>query len=226
MARLIEDITLRDKIHVFDDRAEAGKRLSVILYEYKWKNLIILAVPAGGVPVAHEIAKSFGALLDLIIVRKVQIPGNPEAGFGAVGPDGEVVFNEILMNRLGLTDEEVKEQVEKTKRIVEARNQIYRSGRPFPDLQNKDVIIVDDGLASGYTMYEAVRFIKRRDASKVIVAVPTAPQRTVNMLLSEVDELYCLNIRRTSFFAVADAYRNWFDLSDEEAISILQERSY
>jgi predicted phosphoribosyltransferase len=112
--------------------------------------------------------------------------------------------------------------VEKTKRIVKERDQIFREGRPFPDLKNKEVIVVDDGLASGYTMYEAVRFIKRRGAVKAIVAVPTAPERTIHMLLPEVDELYCLNIRRTLFFAVADAYKNWYDLSDDEVVYILK----
>lgn len=222
MGRLIEDITLRDEVHVFADRAEAGRRLSEMLSEHKGKELIILAIPAGGVPVGYEIAKALMAPLDLIIVRKIQFPDNPEAGFGAVGPDGEVIFNELLLSRSGLTEEEINRQVEKTKKVVMARNQLFREGRPFPELKDRDVIVVDDGLASGYTMYEAVRFIKRRGAKKVIVAVPTAPERTVYMLLSEVDELYCLNIRRTPFFAVADAYKNWYDLSDEEVLSFLK----
>jgi putative phosphoribosyl transferase len=222
MGRLIEDITLRDQIHVFTDRAEAGRRLSEMLYEYKGKELSVLSVPAGGVPVGYEIAKALRVPLDLIIVRKIQFPDNPEAGFGAVGPDGEVIFNELLLSRSGLTEEEIDNQVERTKKVVMARNQLFREGRPFPDLNDKIVIIVDDGLASGYTMYEAVRFIKRRGAKKVIVAVPTAPERTIHMLLPEVDELYCLNIRRTPFFAVADAYKNWYDLSDGEVIFILK----
>jgi predicted phosphoribosyltransferase len=224
MGRLIEDISLREKIHVFEDRTEAGKRLSEMLSDYKSKDVIVLAIPAGGVPVGYEIAKTLCVSLDLIIVRKIQFPDNPEAGFGAVGPDEEVIFNELLLSRSGLAEYEIDKQVEKTKRVVKARNQIFREGRPFPELKSKDVIIVDDGLASGYTMYEAVRFIKRRDASKVIIAVPTAPQRTVNMLLPEVDELYCLNIRISSFFAVADAYRNWYDVSDDEVISILKKQ--
>jgi len=224
MGRLIEDTSLRDEVHVFTDRTEAGRRLSEMLSEYKGKELIILAIPAGGVPVGYKIAKDLGVLLDLIIVRKIQFPDNPEAGFGAVGPDGDVIFNELLLSRSGLTEQEIDSQVERTKKVVMARNQLFREGSPFPDLKNKDVIIVDDGLASGYTMYEAVRFIKRRGAGKVIVAVPTAPERTVHMLLPEVHELYCLNIRRTPFFAVADAYKNWYDVSDEEVITILKRR--
>lgn len=222
MGRLIEDITLRDKNYVFTDRTDAGKRLSEMLWEFKGKDLFVLAIPAGGVTVGYEIAKALKVSLDLIIVRKVQFPDNPEAGFGAVGPDEEVIFNELLLNKSGLTEQEIEEQVEKTKRVVRVRDQLFREGRPFPDVKNTDVIIVDDGLASGYTMYEAVRFIKRKGARKVIVAVPTAPEKTINMLLPEVDELYCLNIRRTPFFAVADAYKNWYDVGNEEVISILK----
>lgn len=222
MDRLIEDITLREKVYVFKDREDAGRRLSDLLQGYKGKELIVLAVPSGGVPVGFEIAKALVAPFDLIIVRKIQFPDNPEAGFGAVGPDEEVIFNESLLNKSGLTEQEIEKRVENTKSIVRKRNQLFREGRPFPDLHNRYVIIVDDGLASGYTMYEAVRFIKRRDAGKVIVAVPTAPERTVHMLMPEVDELYCLNIRRTPFFAVADAYKNWYDVSDDEVISILR----
>jgi len=222
MGRLIEDISLRDEVHVFTDRAEAGRRLSEMLSGYKGRELIVLAIPSGGVPVGYEIARALMVPLDLIIVRKIQFPDNPEAGFGAVGPDGEVIFNESLLRRSRLAEEEINRQVEKTKKVVMARNELFREKRPFPELTGRDVIIVDDGLASGFTMYEAVRFIKRRGAGKVIVAVPTAPERTVSMLLPEVDELYCLNIRRTPFFAVADAYKNWYDVSDEEVISILK----
>jgi len=221
MGKLIEDINLRDKIYVFEDRSEAGKRLSDLLLKYKDKKVIVLAIPAGGVPVGYEIAKALMVSLDLIIVKKIPFPDNPEAGFGAVGPDEEVLFNEMLLSRLGLTKQEINKQVERVKKQVRERNQNFREGKPFPNLNNKDVIIVDDGLASGYTMYEAVKFVKRKGAGKVIVAVPTAPEKTIQGLLPAVDELYCLNVRSTPFFAVADAYKNWYDVSDEEVILIL-----
>lgn len=222
MSRLIEDRSLRDKVHGFRDRKEAGILLAKALSGYRGANGIVLGVPSGGVPVAAEVAEALGLPLDLVIVRKVQIPYNPEAGFGAVGPDSEVSLNADLVSRLGLTEKEVERQIQKTKEIINSRNELFRGGLPFPSLRDGVVIIVDDGLASGYTMLSAVDFIKSHGPEKVVVAVPTAPKRTVDLILPHVDELVCLNVRSGLVFAVADAYENWYDLEDEEVISILQ----
>ncbi len=221
MGRLIEDKNLRDRVRVFRNRAEAGKMLVLMLSDYKSSDAIVLGIPAGGVPVAYEIAKGLGLRMDMLIVRKVQIPGNTEAGFGAVGPDGAIVLNEELVRQLCLTDGQIKQQVEKTKQVIEKRNILFRKGRPFPDLSGKTAILTDDGLASGYTMLEAVRFAKIKGAKKIVVAVPTAPLGTINKLHSEVDELYCLNVRNFFRFAVAEAYEEWYDLGDDEVISIM-----
>jgi len=222
MSRLIEDRSLRDKVRVFKDRKEAGILLAKTLSGYRGADGIVLGVPSGGVPVAAEVAEALGLPLDLVIVRKVQIPYNPEAGFGAVGPDSEVSLNADLVSRLGLTEKEVERQIQKTKDIINSRNELFRGGLPFPSLRDRVVIIVDDGLASGYTMLSAVDFIKSHRPEKVVVAVPTAPKRTVDLILPHVDELVCLNVRSGLVFAVADAYENWYDLEDEEVISILQ----
>ncbi len=139
-----------------------------------------------------------------------------------MGPDSEVSLNADLVSRLGLTEKEIERQIQKTKEIIKSRNELFRGGLPFPPLRDRVVIIVDDGLASGYTMLSAVDFIKSHRPEKVVVAVPTAPDRTVDLILPHVDELVCLNIRSGTFFAVADAYENWYDLGDEEVISILQ----
>ncbi|HYB21656.1 MAG TPA: phosphoribosyltransferase family protein [Thermodesulfobacteriota bacterium] len=183
---------------------------------------LVFAVPAGGVSVALEISRKLNLPLDLMIVRKVQIPGNTEAGFGAVGPDGEVIFNQDLLKSLRLTREEIDEQVEKARKNVEARNRIFRGGRIFPEVIDHTAILVDDGLASGYTMAEAVRFLQKRRAKKIIVAVPTAPEETIKRLLPTVDEVYVLNIKTSFPFAVAEAYQNWYDLEDEEVLSLLK----
>jgi putative phosphoribosyl transferase len=222
MSKLIEDSSLRDRVHVYKDRREAGLLLSKTLADYKGENGMVLGVPSGGVPVAGEIAGTLGLELDLIIVRKIQMPHNTEAGFGAVGPDGDVSVNTDLVGRLGLTQAEVDGQIEKTREIIKSRNSLFRRGLPFPSLGGKFVIIVDDGLASGYTMLSAIDFVKHRRPGKIIVAVPTAPQRTVDLVLPRVDELICPNIRAGVFFAVADAYENWYDLDDKEVISILE----
>lgn len=222
MPSLIEDIFLRDRVSVFKDRKEAGRLLAQKLSGYKDVNGIVLAIPSGGVPVAAEIAKVLGLPLDVIIVRKIQLPDNPEAGFGAVGPDGEVLLNMNLISQLCLTEEEVKRQIQITVDTIKRRNELFREGRPFPLLKDSVVIIVDDGLASGYTMLSAVDFIKRHKPEKVVIAVPTAPKGTVDLILSQVDELVCLNVRSGFTFAVADAYEKWYDLEDEEVISILR----
>jgi len=222
MSNLIEDRSLRDKMRVFKDRKEAGWLLAQKLSGYKDVNGIVLGIPSGGVPVAAEIAKVLGLSLDVIIVRKIQLPDNPEAGFGAVGPDGEVSLNTNLISQLHLTKEEVERQIQITVDTIKRRNELFRKGRPFPLLKHKVVIIVDDGLASGYTMFSAIGFIKRHKPEKVVVAVPTAPKGTVDLILPQVDELVCLNVRSGFTFAVADAYENWYDLEDEEVISILR----
>lgn len=222
MTKLIEDISLRDKVYAFNDRVEAGMLLARSLSGYKGVNGIVLGIPAGGVPVAAKVAETLGLPLDLIIVRKVQLPYNTEAGFGAVGPDGEVSLNEDIINRLGLTEKQVERQIQKTRDVIRSRNELFREGRPFPSLKDKVVIIVDDGLASGYTMLAATDFIRRHRPEKVVVAVPTALERTVELILPHVDELVCLNIRGGFVFAVADAYENWYDLEDDEVISILK----
>ena len=223
MGTLVEGRSLRNQRHVFKDRAEAGRLLAQRLSQAISADAMVFAIPAGGVPVACEIARDLKLSMDLMIVRKVQIPGDPEAGFGAIGPDGEVIFNEKLFRQLRLTEKEIKQQVEEARKVMVARNQLFRRGKPFPQLKDRAVILVDDGLASGFTMTEAVRFMKRRGAEKIIVAVPTAPAESVNRLLPSVDVIYCLNIRTFSPFAVAEAYENWYDLTDQEVISMLED---
>jgi len=222
MPGLIEDIAFRERARVFRDRKEAGFLLAGHLSGYKGSGGIVLAIPAGGVPVAVEIAEELDLPLDLVIVRKVQIPWNTEAGFGAVTPDGKVSLNASLVSRLGITEKEIETQVRKTKDVIESRDQLFREGRPFPSLRDRTVILVDDGLASGFTMLSAIDYIKDQHPGKVVVAVPTASERTIDLVLPHVDELVCLNIRTGPTFAVADAYQYWYDLEDEEVISLLQ----
>ena len=222
MTKLKEDPLLRDMVSVFEDRTDAGKRLAEYLVSYRDSQGIVLALPSGGVPVATEIASALNLPLDLLIVRKVQIPDNPEAGFGAIGPDGEVLLNKELMKHLRLTNEQISIQIEKSRANIEKRNRIFRKEKPFPLLRDMVVIVVDDGLASGYTMLSAVRFLRKMSLKKLVAAVPTGSKKTVEALAPEVDELFCLNVRSGPFFAVANAYRNWHDLTDEEVLSLIK----
>ncbi len=220
--RVKEDLGLRNREHVFHDRKDAGILLAEMLAEYDTSNAFILAIPAGGVPVAKEVARLLTLKLDIAIARKVQLPDEPEAGFGAIGPDDVLVLNDDLVKERHLTQDIIERQVQKARQSVHWREDIFRENAPYPDLKGKIVIIIDDGLASGYTMLAVIMFARERSASKVIVAVPTASERAAEMMLQEADEVYVLNIRAGAVFAVADAYEHWNDISDEEAISILQ----
>ena len=221
MGKLREEPAIRDRTQVFMDRAHAGRMLAERLLAYKGSKVHLFAIPAGGVPVAAEIARGLALPLDLIIVRKIQLPYTTEAGFGALNPAGEAIYNEELLQRIHLSKEDIAIQREKTANVIRRREEKLRGGRPYPELAGEPAIIVDDGLASGYTMRAAVQFLKRQGAGQIIVAVPTGSERTVGDLLPLVDQLYCLNVRGGYSFAVADAYENWYDLTEEEVLAIL-----
>jgi len=223
MGEIVEDKNLRNKVFVFEDRSDAGRRLSEFLKDYRGSDSVVLAIPSGGVPVAREIKNALSLYLDLLVVRKIQIPWNPEAGFGAVNLDGDVIFNEELLRSLHLPESVINAQIEKTKETLRKRDELFRKGRAFPSLSNKMAILVDDGLASGYTMIAATDFVKKRNPSKIVIAVPTGSYRTVKRISPLVDALYCLNIREGFPYAVAEAYRNWYDLSDEGVLRIIEE---
>ncbi len=225
IAQIIEEPSLRERLNVFRDRFQAGNFLAQKLREYRGKkNVIVLAVPAGGVPVGYVVAKELGVPMDVVIVRKIQIPWNTEAGFGAVTWDGETVLNEPLVEQLDLTKEEIAESILKTKRNIQDRLRLFRQDKPMPHLRDKIVIFVDDGLASGFTMLAAARSARKSMPKNIVVAVPTASLGAIELLLPEADKIICLNIRSGPSFAVADAYENWYDLTEEEVLKILSEK--
>ena len=223
ITKLIDDPTYRERVHVFRDRFQAGELLAEKLRKYMSKeSVILLAIPAGGVPVGYAVSKKLDIPMDVMIVRKIQIPWNTEAGFGAITWDDEVILNKSLLEQLDLTGEEISESMSKTKRIIQDRLRKFRGDKPQPDLRNKFVILVDDGLASGFTMLAAARSVKKKKPKKIIVAVPTASMGAVELVAPEVDEIVCLNVRSGPVFAVAEAYENWYDLTDEEVINLLK----
>ena len=222
MGDLIEEAGLRGKTRVFASREEAGRRLASSLGGFADPTGVVLAIPAGGVPVACAIARELRLLLDVLVVRKIQIPDNTEAGFGAVGPAGEVLLNDRIVEDLRLSQKEISAQVAETRRGLQSRERRLREGRPLPEVKDRQVILVDDGLASGYTMLAAVDFVRQNEARQVVVAVPTASQRTVHFLLPQTDVLVCLNVRGGPVFAVADAYEEWYDLGDDEVLALLK----
>jgi putative phosphoribosyl transferase len=225
-ATIIEDPKLRNRSLVFFDRDDAGLRLAQALEQFRDKDAIVLAIPSGGVPVGLAISSRLKLPIDLLIIRKIPVPGNPESGFGAVSLEGDIVLNEPMVRMLGLSQAEIEELAEPVKEELETRNRVFRGARPEPAMNGRIVILVDDGLASGYTMMTAVRAVRRRMPSKVVVAVPTASASIIRLLAPEVDLIVCPNVRSGYSFAVADAYRNWYDLDREEVVNLLKAHGF
>ncbi len=223
MGRFLFDENLSGKLFVFLDREDAGKKLAEFLSPFIDKNTVVLAIPSGGVPVGIEIAKKYHIPFDLILVKKITFPWNTEAGFGAVSIEGDVRLNDEIIHYTGLTQDIINQQKEKTVKTLKRRNILFREEKPFPELKGKKVIIVDDGLASGYTMLTAIDMIKRKNPEEIIVAVPTCSASGVKKVLPYVDKLICLNFREEIPYAVADAYQNWYDLTDEDVLRYLKD---
>jgi predicted phosphoribosyltransferase len=223
MVEIVEEPTFRNRTRVFDDRFHAGKLLAEKLLEYKdEKSVYLLAIPAGGVPVAYIVSKRLNVSLDLVITRKLHVPWNREAGFGAISWDGVMFLNEPLVASLGLTRDDVDRCVAEEKDVIRKRLKMFRGDKPFPDLKGKRVIVVDDGLASGFSMLTTVKSIEQRSVKEIVVAVPTAPASAINLIKPHVDKIVCLNIRSGHFFAVAYAFKVWYDLEDGDVMEVLK----
>lgn len=213
---------LRNRLRVFHDRASAGKVLADMLEEFRDSNVMVMGIPAGGMAVAVEIARELHLPLDIAVVSKITLPWNTEAGYGAVAFDGTVILNEELLSRLNLSDQEIQTGIKNTEQKVSRRVALFRGDRPSPDFK-RPVILVDDGLASGFTLRVAIKALRRNGTTNLILAVPTAHSESVQAILEEVDAIYCPNLRSGLSFAVADAYERWSDLGEQEVIRILQE---
>jgi putative phosphoribosyl transferase len=223
VANLIELPEYRDRLRVFRDRDHAGEILAGLLAPYTSPDALLLAVPAGGVPVALEAANRLNLSRDLLVVSKITLPWNTEAGYGAVAFDGTVRIDERLVQHLGLSREQVEQGVSKTREKVGRRLEILRGSRLLPDFSEQPVIVVDDGLASGYTLSVGVEALKKGGARKITVAVPTGHLDAVNRVAAEVESICCPNVRGGWSFAVADAYKRWTDVSEEELREMVAE---
>jgi putative phosphoribosyl transferase len=219
---IIERPELRDRPRVFRNRHHAGEVLAEMLSSYSKTDDIVLAIPAGGVPVAAVIAKQLHIPLDVAVVSKITLPWNTEAGYGAVAFDGTMRLNEDLVPRLGLTEEQIRQGIDETTRKVQRRVKRFRGDRPLPDLTKRQAMLVDDGLASGFTLLVAVEALRKAGAQHICVAVPTGHASSLPRMASEVEALYCANIRGGFSFAVADAYEAWTDVTEEEARALYE----
>jgi predicted phosphoribosyltransferase len=212
---------LRDRIAVFRNRDHGGEILAKMLTDYTGGDATIMAIPAGGVPVAKVMAERLNLPLDLAVVSKITLPWNTETGYGAVAFDGTVRLNGNLVARFGLTGEQIQEGIDKTSQKVAKRVENLRGSGVWPGFSGREVILVDDGLASGFTMLVAVEALKNSGVDGLNVAVPTGHESSVRRIASEVDRLYCANIRGGYRFAVAEAYIKWSDVGEGEVASLL-----
>jgi putative phosphoribosyl transferase len=207
----------------FQDRHDAGQKLAQKLTAYQGNNTVVLAIPHGGVPIGIEIAQNLGAGLDLMVVRKIPMPSDPEAGYGAVTDDGTILLNEPLVARLGLTPAQIERQAQAVKAEIDQRKTRYQGKEPSFPLDGRTVFLVDDGLASGFTMLAAIESARRRGAGKVVVAVPVASASAFQRVEAKADVIISLIVAQTNYFAVAGFYYQWYDLTEKDVIGYLKE---
>ena len=207
---------------MYKDRIQAGHALADLLARYEGQNAVVLAIPRGGVEVAFPIATRLRAPLDLVIPRKLPIPSNSETGFGAITADGSKVLNDDLISYIGLTNIEIDKIAEGVLEEVKRREKRYRGNKPFPDLTARIAIIVDDGLATGYTALAAIDYVRKRQPKKMIMAVPVASKDAEMLVKSQVDEYICPLTSNRPWFAVASFYGRFSDLTDEEVLNCMK----
>jgi predicted phosphoribosyltransferase len=205
----------------FPNRAEAGRLLGERLQKYAGRNdVIVLGLPRGGVPVAYEVAQRLGIPLDVFIVRKLGVPGFEELAAGAIASGGVRVLNEDVLRALPNADEIIESVTAKETAELERREKSYRDYRPAPELRDRVVILVDDGLATGATMHAAVKALRQRDVAKIVVAVPVGPPDTCREFQDEADETICATAPEF-FQAVGQYYEDFSQTSDEEVRELL-----
>lgn len=210
---------------IFRDRKDAGEILARRLLHYRGRKPVVLALPRGGVPVGYEIAKALDAPLDIVLVRKIGVPFQPELALGAVA-DGEhpdVFIDEELKRILDIPDSYVAEERERQLAEIGRRQTLYREGRAAPEIAGHTAIVVDDGIATGATMRVALRAIARMGAAAIVLAIPVAPPSAVAALRREVDEIVCLQTPEL-FDAIGCFYQDFAQLTDEEVVRLLRAR--
>jgi putative phosphoribosyl transferase len=206
----------------FRDRADAGRVLAERLAHYAGRDdVLVLGLPRGGVPVAAEVARALGAPLDVILVRKLGLPGQEELAMGAIASGGARVLNEELVAALGLPEALIDQVAAREEEELRRREVLHRGDRPPPDVKGKTVILVDDGLATGSSMRAAVAALRRREPARIVVAVPAAPVSSCEQLRPEVEELVCVRTPQP-FYAVGIWYENFNQTTDDEVRELLE----
>ena len=207
----------------FRDRAEAGQVLARLLAHYRGRpDVLVFGLPRGGVPVAAEVAAGLGATLDVFVVRKLGVPGHEELAMGAIASGGVRVVNRTVVDALGIEPDVIESVATRELKELERRDAAYRGARPLPEVANKVVIVVDDGLATGSTMRAAVSALRTQQPSRIVVAVPVGSEATCDQLEKEADEVICARMP-AHFFAVGQWYHDFSPTTDEQIRALLSE---
>lgn len=208
----------------FVDRYEAGKILAHELKEYANKsNVIVLALPRGGVPVAYAVANFLAAPLDVIIVRKLGVPGHDELAMGAIAMGGTIILNDEIVHQINIPKAAIDEVIKTEEVELKRREDKYRGERPFPKLTNKTIILVDDGIATGATMRAAVQALRKHQPANIIIAVPVAALSTCKEMEQIADKVIC-PLKPAVFYAVGQWYQNFSQTSDDEVYELLNKK--
>lgn len=207
---------------MYADRTDAGERLGDALVDAGYEADVVLAIPRGGLPVARPVAERLDADLDVIVASKLGAPQNPELAIGAVAGDGSVWVNDRIVDEIGVDDRYLERQKAVEADAAREKVERYRSGESAPDLTDKKVVLVDDGIATGATAIACLRQITRANAAHVVLAVPVGPRGTIESLRDEADDVFCLDVP-ASFGAVGQFYSDFTQVSDDEALAILRD---
>ncbi len=219
---IIEEPSLRNSYGIFADREDAGFVLARLLKNRVSPDAIVLGIPAGGVPVARVIADELRLPLDLAVAKKMLLPGETECGFGGVAFDGSEWINEEMVQYYRLTEAQIAYSRRQAQDKVQRRLKKFCHGQ-YPDVKGREVILVDDGLASGATLYPVLAALRKLQPAKIIVAEPTASERSALKILPLCDELVCANVRSAYPYAVAAAYRYWDDVDEDTLPAMLKQ---
>ena len=207
----------------FRDRAEAGQLLAVQLSAYEGRpDVLVLGLPRGGVPVAYEVAKALHVPLDVLIVRKLGVPGQEELAMGAIASGGVRVLNNDVVQLLGVPDGVIEMVADREQQELERRQRLYRGDRSIYEIRGRSIILIDDGIATGATMHAAVAVLRQQQPARIIIAVPVAASSTCEEFAAEVDEFVCIR-RPEAFYAVGFWYENFSPTTDEEVRALLEQ---
>lgn len=207
---------------IFRDRTDAGRRLAQRLQKYAGRpGLLVLGIPRGGVPVAFEIASALKVPLDIFVSRKLGVPGQEELAFGAVASGGACLLDDEIVTAAGISASDIERVIEREKRELERREQVFRTGRPQLRVEGMTVVLVDDGIATGASIGVAVAALRQQGPAEIVVAAPVIPASTLQRLQREVDEVVCLHSPR-KFYAIGEFYDDFSQATDQQVIELLE----